>query len=256
MSERKIFRGVGATVVSVKGTTRCAIYVLLKGDQTVNFEKLPLEIDLALSPLKAGQASWADVIVDDRGVKADGKPLPRFLDPADLPEYGATSIGPDFPALGCTFGGVYLEDSFYNLKFAEHINPVPPQPGCAWPPPGHKSYELMTVAYSKSPANGDRAGRRYAGVHARVEATTPLGKAAVTIFAAGKPNIALGTHILDLEDVKVVDLTVQPVEPGESLIQNVAGSEGGVFIELALLASLPTPGNQRPGPKLPIGHGG
>ncbi len=253
--ERKIFRAVGAQVVNVQSQTICAIKTLLHVSQAIDFSDLALEIDLARSPsnANAGNCAWNDVIVDDRGVDEDGNALPPMLDPIGLPDFGATTIGPDWP-LGATYGAVYLEDSFFQVKFDKFIKVDPPQTDCIWPAAGYRTYELMTVSYSKDTDDVARRERRYAGVHGRVERMTPEGKALVTIFRAGSLNNDLGIHELDLNDHGAVNLSVDPIDGTEILLQNVPGSAGGVFIELRLLASLTQPG-QRPGPKLPIGHG-
>lgn len=253
--ERKIFRAVGALVVSVKGETRCAVRPILHVTQKIDFSDLGLELDLARSPsnANAGRCAWNDVIVNDRGVNKDGNTLPPMLDPVSLSDFGATTIGPEWP-LGTSHGAVYLEDVFFNMKFNEFIKVDPPQPECTWPPLGYRTYELMTVAYSKDTDEGARRGRRYAGVHGQVEGVTPQGKALVRIFRAGNLNMDFGIHKLDLNDPAAVNLSVAPIDTTEILLQNVPGSAGGVFIELQLLASLTETG-ERPGPKLPIGHG-
>lgn len=263
--QRKIFRGVGAVVVSIKGKTKCGILTILHVQQQMDFSKLPLEIDLNLSPdeANAGNCAWDAVIVDDRGVYKDGTPLPPVFDTATLTEYGVTTIGPEWPR-GASFGGVYLENSFFVSKFKEHIEVSPSQPLCTWPSDNYRTYELMTVAYSKSPANGPRRSLRYGGVRARIQGMSAGGKALVNIFRAGSDE-SLGIHELDLDNPAAIDLTVPPLDdlslppfdpkdPRQSLLENTLGSEGGVFIELGVLASL-TPPVQRPGPKLPIGMG-
>lgn len=145
---RCVFVTVGAFLGRIDGATRCAFWADEPVDHGFDPTRL-IAVDLALAPSAAvaGRIGWDAVQVDD-----------CYTGPAG--QVGGTTLGPRWPEIH-TAGVVLLEQRFFESLPAEI------RPAC---PPGGlhgRAYEYMSVVYAPH-ADDPRAGKRYAGHHARI----------------------------------------------------------------------------------------
>lgn len=244
--ERKIFRGIGAVIAAVESDRRFKVVPRMRYADETNFSATRhIPIDLDRTPSRA--ASWSDVEVDDRGIKADGSFLGCAMSPVQLTGYHVTTLGgyvgvraPDDLARGPFVGAVFLEDAVFARHRAKIDQPEP------WPTSGLRGYQLTTIAYSEAEQNGALRGRRYAGFHGRV---TEVAGSRAKVALIGLTGNAIVTTDLELGSPEHCDPD-PPLADGEQALRSGAriGDEGAMFIELAHLAS-----SGGSGPKIPIG---
>lgn len=243
--EYKVFHGVGVVVAEVKSHTMLSVLAITTGDP-VDFS-VParrFDVDLTRTP---GRGAWGLVQFDDRGVKADGKPLEPLLDCTQL-RRGITTIGSgpagagqlDDQTRGAFVGAVYIEHGLYGSLYDAHI-------ACsgAWPPSMCSLAEITSIAYSSNTAaNGSFAGKRYLGFKATVDSTSPL-----TVTFSRTPNTQV---VVDLSGTDF-DSAPPPEAYGDiaSLATDSQVNEGVLFVELTYAATLGLVD-----PKIPIGLDG
>jgi len=247
--ERKVFRGVGVVIAGAITHRKFNVVAKIAASQVVDLDRARhFEVDLDRTPSRA--ASWADVMVDDRGIDRDRRPLAGAPCTGLLTGYHVTNIGghvaadrPDDLVQGCFVGGVYLEDSYF-----EAVRSRIDLDGNPWPCGGRRPHQLTTVAYSNHPGNGPRCGMRYAGFDARV--VQRLGGSRLRLALHGIfDGPPLGELELDLAAPAHCDPD-PPLAPGEPPLSpgSQAGDSGAVFVELGQLAI-----HQFENPKLPVG---
>ncbi len=255
--ERKVFRGIGAVIASVTDDYAFKVFAVVDGKRKVDYTRIDrlIEVDLRLTPGLAPQ--WADVRFDDRGITASGAPQPVAMSPKELKGFAITSLstGPFGQGLGpqlergCYVGGVYVEDTHFNGLLGR-INDDPNDP---WPSAGWARYELTTIHYSSNAINGALVGKRYAGVHGLIRRRSGTF-AQIELLKIGRrgpqpPDFeVLGTWWFDQSSPD--ECEPAPPNDGEPLldVNSPVGAEGGIYLELGLLAALGASG-----PKIPKG---
>lgn len=145
---RCVFYITGAFLGRVEKETRCAVWFDDPADHAFDPARL-VSIDLTRTPnaAAAGEIGWDEVQIDDAFSGPNGT-------------LGGTTLGARWPELALS-GVVVLEEKFRASLEPALRPPCPPHGG-----EGHP-YEFMSVLYA--PHHPDaRAGRRYAGHHARI----------------------------------------------------------------------------------------
>lgn len=145
---RSVFVSTGAFLGRIDGETRCAFWSDEPIDHDFDAARL-IEIDLARTPsaAAAGRIPWDAIQVDD-------------CYPGPTGEVIGTTLGPCWPEMQLT-GIVCLEEGFRS-SLPEALRPACPPDGME-----ARAYEFTSVVYW--PHTSDpRAGRRYAGHHARI----------------------------------------------------------------------------------------
>jgi hypothetical protein len=206
---RWIFQGTGGFVGRIEGETRVSFWPDEPSDHGFDPSRL-IAVDLARTPSAAaqGEIEFDAVEVDDCFSGPNG-------------DVRGTTLGPRWPEIQLT-GAVYLERRFCD-RLAADVRP-------ALPPKfmGGRPYEYMTALYW--PGSDDpRAGRRYAGHHAKIlEERGPLAK--VAVFPQGssdRPNAEPTQMWIDLTSADQTDAGP------DSLTQIGLGrglSEGALFL--------------------------
>lgn len=250
--QRTMFRGVGVLVVNPITHRKFNVVAKITPSQVVSFDRDRwIEVDLDRMPSTA--ASWSEVMVDDRGIDRDRKPLAGGPCVGLLTGYHVTSIGgyvapgrPDDLMQGCFVGAAYLEDDYF-----QGVRSKIDLPGNPWPGDGRRAYQLTTIHYSDDPSNGACRNLRYAGFDARVKQRLGAARLRVELLGAhdGTP---VGELDLDLGSPAHCDAS-PPLAPGDTALsaESREGSTGAIFVELGQLAA-----HDVENPKLPIGLGG
>lgn len=183
---RSIFLGVCAYLGRIDGETRCAFWAEEPVDHGFDPARL-IAVDLARSPSAArlGRISWDAVEVDDCFTATHGG-----LD--------GTTLGPRWPELQIM--GVVCLERGHRERLPDAVRPEWPQRGI----PG-RDYEHTTVLYW--PGTRDpRAGKRYAGHHARiVEERGSLARVAVYPPGTSQTSASPITMWMDLHDPEQCD---------------------------------------------------
>jgi hypothetical protein len=218
---RCVFLGTGGFLGRIDSETRVAFWADEPVDHDFDPSKL-ISIDLAASPnaAVAGEIAWEDVIVDDCFTGPGGR-------------LGGTTLGPRWPEIQIA-GAVFLEQKFY-AGLPDHLRPeMPPKymSGVA--------YEHMTALYWPT-TNDPRAGRRYAGHHAKIlEERGTLAR--VSVYAPGQstqPTAAPFPMWIDLASPDQCDAgpdSLTAIGPGDR------PKEGALFlISGKLEGAIPSP---------------
>jgi hypothetical protein len=145
---RTTFLAVGAYLGRIESATRCAFWVEDPLDHDFDPARL-VTVDLARTPraAAAGRIPWDAVEVDDCFTATQG-------------HIDGTTLGPRWPEIQLA-GVVGIERGFWERL------PSPQRPGGPIPGLPGREYEHTTAVYW--PHTGDaRAGKRYAGHHARI----------------------------------------------------------------------------------------
>ncbi len=157
---RWIFQGTGGFIGRIEGETRISFWPDEPSDHDFDPSRL-IAVDLARTPSAAaqGEIDFDAVEVDDCFSGPNG-------------DVRGTTLGPRWPEIQLT-GAVYLERRFCDRLSAAVRPSLPPKFM------GGRPYEYMTALYW--PGSDDpRAGKRYAGHHARIlEERGPLARVAV-----------------------------------------------------------------------------
>jgi hypothetical protein len=145
---RSVFLGIGACLGRIESETRCAFWGDDPTEHGFDAERL-VRIDLARNPSAAiaGEIPWDAVEVDD----SFGGPHGSVL---------GTTLGAAWPELQLV-GVVSIEQQFWR-RLPDAIRPACPPKGST----AHE-YEFTSVLYWPN-TNDARAGRRYAGHHAKI----------------------------------------------------------------------------------------
>jgi hypothetical protein len=244
--EFKIFHGVGVGVAEIKSDTLYSVVGALSDDTYVDYSNTDVRfsVDMIRTPNRAGKAEWVKVLIDDRGIDAEGNELDPSPTPATLP-LAITSIGSgifDDPMRGAFVGAVYLERNYFLSIVRTKL--------MGWPdPPGDYSLlQVTSLAYSQKADALGRKGQRYHGFPAKV---TGVNGNDVTVEIVER-------RITKSVTFRKGDATAyDPAPPGDaldgqpSLASNLAvGQSGALFVGLqtAVRATLV-------GPKMPISEG-
>jgi hypothetical protein len=212
---RTVFYGFGGFVGRLRGPTECDWWA----DDPASLgwaQNALISVDLAKTPsaVRAGKLGVNDIQVDDHRT-----------------EGGLTTIGPRWPS-GTAIGEVWLADTYFNS-----LGNKPPRQ-CASAGNDAYDYELTSILYW----DGDLAGRRFRGYHARiVRANGPL--AFVEVWnggtARGKQRPA-GTWWLDLAAV------AHPVDPIATEISLAGQQEGALFLDTSTTSTMTISSVKRP----------
>ena len=213
---RTVFYGFGGFVGCLTGETTCEWWP--DEPATLKWSKSALiPIDLARNPsaMRAGRLkSIADIDVDDHRI--DG---------------GLTTIGPRWPS-GATIGQIWLSENYYTSL----PNKPPRHPASA--AGDAYDYELTSILCW----DGDHAGRRFIGFHAKiVDTNAPLARVQIwsggTARTGGRPA---GEWWLDLTRA------AHPVDPIATQIELGGQLEGALFLDSLTVRSLTLALSKRP----------
>lgn len=209
---RSVFISTAGFLGRIDGETRCAFWSEEPVDHDFDPARL-IEIDLALTPsaAAAGEIGWDAVQVDDCYPGPSGALI-------------GTTLGPRWPEIQLA-GLVCLEQEFRD-RLPEALQPACPPDGM----PG-RDYEFKSVVYWPS-IDDPRAGRRYAGHHARIlDERGPLAR--VAVYPPGTSTSPEAQPVCMWIDLSAADqcdagpgaLTTIGVENGEK--------EGALFLLLS-----------------------
>ena len=244
------FRSVGVSIVEYINHDECMVIPMVTPAVDLADKTRWINVSFLRTPQRAKQ--WSDVWFDDRGIDANGEPVPTEINPTDLSGPGITSIGPlkDLPR-GQYFGGVYFRHEQFIKAYPKIKDPRidPTADEVPWRPDGWFNYELTSVAYE-----GDADGkRRYIGCEAEIVDVKAL-KAKIKIYKPTDRANPVAILDLQLDDPAHCDLSIpaDPVDlikggPLEPMLRttSVAGDRGGIYLNLRFAPVTI-------GPKLPI----
>lgn len=242
----KIFHGVGVAIAEIQSDTLYSVIGVLSDDAYVDYSNVDLRfsVDMTRTPGRAGTTEWSKVLVDDRGIDAEGKELALDLVPMRFP-LAMTSIGAgsfDDPMRGASIGAVYLErDYFLSIRRTKLLD---------WPdPPGDYSLlQVTSIAYSRASDSLGRSNRRYHGFPAEVTAVNGNDVTVKIMERRASKSVTFRRGNAGAYDPAP---PTDALDGQSSLASNLRpGASGALFLELttALGASLE-------GPKMPIAEG-
>ena len=214
---RTVFYGFGAYVGTITGQTTCSFWP--DDPQSLGWAaKAQIPVDLSKNPtaVRQNQISVADIQVDDH--RLDG---------------GLTGIGPRWPG-GQPIGACWLSETYWSSLGASKPSRQPPSA-----PDDAHDYELTSILYW----DGDLAGRRFFGFHAKILSTQgPLAR--VQIWhggtARGPGHPPAGVWWLDLAQV------AHPIDPIATQIEPGKVTEGALFLDAPTGRQLQLMGPKRP----------
>lgn len=206
---RWVFQGMGGFLGRVEGETRVSFWPEEPADHGFD-PALLISVDLAQTPSAAalGEIAFDAVQLDDGYSGPNG-------------DVRGTTLGPRWPEIQL-LGAVYLEQGFLARLPAEKRPLLPPKSM------GGQPYEYLTALYW--PNTGDpRAGRRYAGHHARVlEERGSLAR--VEVFPQGSSDRPHATPTRMWIDLSSAD----QCDAGHDSLTNIGlgrgVSEGALFL--------------------------
>jgi len=256
-TECKVFHGVGAVIAQVTSHTKFSVLAIVNDEEDIDFSKTSrlFEVDLQATP-KAPTSTFtgSGIKFDDRGVDQTDQELAAQLNGVAVP-LGITTLGSgklkDLTRGGFV-GAVYIEHDHFNRIRKTAFEPDP------WPGESFDLYQITSVAYSQSPSNGTRAGKRYHGFRGTVTAVN--GRTVELTFQKhvqkldDDGEIPLGPFRFNLDDAHQCDSDPPPEAldgaPSIAMGPITTGKEGAFFVALPHAASLNLSGG-----KLPIGFG-
>lgn len=241
--EFKIFHGVGVAIAEIHSDTLYSVIGVLSDDAYVDYSNVDLRfsIDMTRTPGRAGIKEWSKVLVDDRGVDAEGRELPpdpfAMLLPLPVTSIGAGSF--DDPMRGAYLGAVYLERNYFLSISKTKL--------LSWPNPqgDYSLLQVTSIAYSRRADLLGRSNNRYHGFPAKI---TGVNDNDVTVEIIERGESKSVTFKRGNASAYDPEPPTDALDGQPSLASNLnPGASGALFLELktAVNASLV-------GPKMPI----